>query len=302
MSDIKQQIESNKYGIKIAVIPVELLKDIKSDIVKLRESEELNGFQQWIMNDAYVLELPDPEPDFTAKSIVIAISPRNMVRGIFNYKNKKAEHIFDMSQDGVNDFIHGVFNSNGYKLQSIDWFPQKRLAVRSGLAEYGRNNIVYADGMGSFLALDTYKSDMPCDEKYTWREVKNMDLCDGCNLCIENCPTKAILPDRFLIDNVKCLTAVNENGTEPFPDWIPKTAHHRIVGCFRCQDICPKNQEILNNITETLEFSEEETNLLLSGTPIENLPQMLKDKAYKYNISGHYESTPRNLSAMLENI
>ena len=300
MSDIKTEIESR--GIKIGVVPVEVLKDIKKDIIKLKENEELNGFQKWITNEAYVLELPDPEPDFTAKSIVICVAPFKMVKGILNHNNKKAEHIFEFSQPGIGDFIKDAFTSHGYKLEYIHWFPQKRLAVRSGLAEYGRNNIVYADGLGSFFEIATYKSDMPCDDEYTWREVKTMDLCDSCRLCIENCPTKAILPERFLIDNEKCLTAVNEQGTDPFPEWVPKTAHHRLTGCFRCQDICPKNQDILNNITETVEFSEEETNLLLSGTPLENLPQALAEKIHKYSMNWYYASIPRNLNAMLQNI
>jgi len=198
--------------------------------------------------------------------------------------------------------VRDIITSNGYKLEYIHWFPQKRFAVRGGLSEYGRNNITYMDGMGSFFEFATFKSDMPCDGEYTWREVKNMDLCDGCNLCINNCPTKAILPGRFLIDNEKCLTRYNEYGTEPFPEWIPETAHHRLIGCFKCQDICPKNQEILNNITETAEFSEDETELLLSGTPIENLPQDLVDKVRKYGMEYYYASIPRNLNAMLQNI
>ena len=298
MQNIIKEIEP--HGIKISVVPVEVLRDIKDDIIKLRETEELNGFQKWITNEAYVLELPDPEPDFTAKSIIITAAPFKLIRGIFNYNGKKAENIFDVEQNNID--IKAIFTSHGYKLEYIHWFPQKRLAVRSGLSEYGRNNIAYTDGMGSFFGIATFKSDMPCDEEYIWREVKNMDLCENCNLCIENCPTKAILSDRFLIDNEKCLTSINESGTDPFPEWVPKTAHHRLSGCFKCQDICPKNQGILNNITETAEFSEEETNLLLSGAPIETLPQTLSDKIHKYNMNWYYTSIPRNLSAMLENI
>ena len=291
--------EIEARSIKIKVVPVEMLKDIKADITRLKGNEELNGFQQWIVNEGYVLELPDPEPDFTAKSIIIAAMPFNLVRAVFNHGGKKAEHIFELSQDGADEFINGAFSAHGYKLQEIGWFPQKRFAVRSGLAEYGRNNIAYVDGMGSFFGIATYKSDMPCDE-YTWRDVQNMDSCNDCRRCIENCPTGAILPDRFLIDIEKCLTAHNERGSEPFPDWIPKTAHHRLIGCYKCQDICPKNQDILNKINETIEFSEEETGLLLSGEPIENMPETLADKVHKYGMGHYYESVPRNLSAMFE--
>ena len=162
MQNIKQQIES--HGIKISIVPVEVLKDIKEDIIKFRENENLNGFQRWITNDAYVLELPDPEPDFTAKSIIIIIAPRKLVRAVFYCNNRKAYDILELSDSSFSgEAVKNTFESRGYKIQEIFWFPQKRFAVRSGLAEYGRNNIVYSDGMGSFLGIDTYKTDMPCD-------------------------------------------------------------------------------------------------------------------------------------------
>jgi epoxyqueuosine reductase len=198
-------------------------------------------------------------------------------------------------------FVDEAFKSRGYKLEYIFWLPMKRLAVRSGLAEYGRNNIVFSEGLGSFVGLAAYKSDIPCGEEYTWREVKNMNICDDCRLCIDNCPTKAIQAGRFLIDNEKCLTKINDAGTEPFPDWVPATAHHRITGCIRCQDICPKNKDIISSISETVDFSDEETNLLLAGTPIENLPESLAEKARRFGMEGYYASIPRNLKAMLEN-
>jgi len=170
------------------------------------------------------------------------------------------------------------------------------------LAEYGRNNICFVDGMGSLITLFVFISDMPCDKEYTWREVKNMDICNTCNLCRKNCPTGAILADRFLIDNEKCLSAINEFGTEPFPDTVPKSAHHRIVNCSHCQDICPKNKGRFDDMAETVYFSEEETALLLSGVKYEKLPKELSEKIDIYGMKWFYESLPRNLKALFDNI
>jgi len=302
MSDIKAEIESR--DVRMRVVPVKVLADIEKDIAHLREHEELNGFQKWIVNDAYVLKLPVPEPDFTAKSIVITATPSAMtfVQAVFRHGNKTASDLFDYPQSGAGDVVAETFASRGYKLQYIHWFPQKRFAVRSGLSEYGRNNLAYTGGMGSFCGIATYKSDMPCGD-YTWREVKNMTACDDCRLCLDNCPTGAIQSERFLLDNEKCLTKHNESGTAPFADWIPKTAHHSLIGCLRCQNICPKNQEVLSRITiaETIEFSEEETGHLLAGTPIENLPKTLADKVHLCWMHHYYASIPRNLAAMFEN-
>ena len=108
MKNIINEIELR--GIKISIVPVEVLKDIKEDIIKLSESEELNGFQKWITNEAYVLELPDPEPDFTAKSIIITAAPFKLICGIFNHNGKKAEHIFDVEQNNVD--IKAIFESH----------------------------------------------------------------------------------------------------------------------------------------------------------------------------------------------
>jgi epoxyqueuosine reductase len=36
---------------------------------------------------------------------------------------------------------------------ALSLLPLKSLAVRSGLAAYGRNNVCYVPGMGSFLEL-----------------------------------------------------------------------------------------------------------------------------------------------------
>ncbi|MCL2774872.1 MAG: 4Fe-4S binding protein [Oscillospiraceae bacterium] len=295
---IKEEVES--HGIKMSIVPVGVLNDIKEDILNFKEKEHLNGFQKWITNEAYVLELPDPEPDFTAKSIVITATPFRMIKAFFKHKNKQAYHIFEFAKDGTQEFITDIFTSHGYKLQNIPWFPRKRLAVRSGLTEYGRNNITYADGMGSYFGIETYKSDMPCGE-YTWREVKNMTVCDNCGICIDNCPTGSIRRDRFLIDNEICLSHIFEMG-QPLPDGLPKLNHHRLGGCYCCQDMCPKNLEILSNITETVEFSEEETNLLLSGTPIQNLPQNLSDKIHKYYMNNYYDVIPQNLDVLFQNV
>ncbi len=50
--------------------------------------------------------------------------------------------------------------------------------------------------------------------------------------------------DRFLIDNTRCLTYLNEVGKEydGFPEWAPPSAHHTAYGCSRCLEVCPENR------------------------------------------------------------
>ena len=76
----------------------------------------------------------------------------------------------------------------------------KRLAVKSGLAVYGRNNITYVEGLGSLYSFARYFSDVEGD-KDNWMERPHGGAMTHCWACVKNCPTGAIRKDRFIIDN-----------------------------------------------------------------------------------------------------
>ncbi|NLA87304.1 MAG: 4Fe-4S binding protein, partial [Clostridiales bacterium] len=182
------------------------------------------------------------------------------------------------------------------------WLPNKRLAVCSGLAEYGRNNITYIDDWGNFFTLYSYFTDMPCDGEYAWCEIKNMELCASCGVCIKSCPTKAIRENRFLIDNETCFTHFEES-EQPFPDWLPDRAYQSVFGCFRCQEVCPKNRNVLNNIETTVKFDETETGLLMAGTPRSEMPESMVGKLNMLGIDDwRLRIMPKGLKAIFERV
>jgi len=94
--------------------------------------------------------------------------------------------------------------SRGYRAARIA-APKKLLAVRSGLARYGRNNIAYVEGLGSYHRLAVFCSDRPCDGDQ-WMEPRMLDRCKHCQACQRGCPTGAIAADRFLLHAERCLT------------------------------------------------------------------------------------------------
>ena len=112
-----------------------------------------------------------------------------------------------------------VLESGGYRAAKAV-LPKKLLAVRSGLAAYGKNNITYVPGMGSFHGLVAVFSDLPAPEG-TWRDAEMMEACHKCAACRRHCPTGAIDADRFLLRAERCLTFHNEKPVDvPFPGWI----------------------------------------------------------------------------------
>jgi epoxyqueuosine reductase len=297
--------EIEKNGDRAAVVPVGRLADLRRDVEAMQARGDLNHFQKTILSGIYSLELP--ETGFEIRSIVIVASPSPArVPLLFAWEGRLVPLAIPASYTGKNrtprrieGSLNDLLNPRGLHAQYAPKLPHKLLAVRSGLGAYGRNNICYVEGMGSFLNLNPFTTDVPCEEDL-WQEICQMDLCRTCQACLQHCPTGAILPDRFLIDNERCLTYFNEAGSEwDFPQWIDPTSHHTLYGCMRCQAACPMNRLTLANSAELVEFSEEETSILLERTPYEQLPAGLKLKIDRLDAAEYLGAMPRNLRAVL---
>jgi epoxyqueuosine reductase len=240
-----------------------------------------------------------------ARSLIVVAMPRPPTRAIFNWNGKEGSFMlpptytaYDEKRLHVERLVAEAVGKGGYKI-ATPLLPLKLLATQSGLADYGRNNIVYVQGMGSFLRLTAVYSDMPC-ESDEWQEPKVMCRCKDCDLCRRACPTGAICPDRFLLHAEKCLTYHNEKeATIPFPEWIKPEWHNCIVGCIRCQAACPENKPFLKIVGETAEFTEEETRQLLVGVAPEQLPTETVAKMRLLSLTDYYEQLPRNLGVLL---
>jgi len=238
-----------------------------------------------------------PPPELAnARSLIVVAMPRPPTRATFTWKGKTQSFTlpptytaYDEKRIYVERTVAEEVGKDGYKAATV-MLPLKLLAVRSGLAEYGRNNIAYVSGMGSFMRLTAVYSDKPC-EKDTWQEARMMKQCEACDLCRKACPTSAISPDRFLLRAEKCLTFHNEKkGSVPFPDWIKPEWHNCIVGCIRCQAACPENKAFLQQVGETAEFDEAETKLLLKDVPVEQIPAATLEKLKRLSLTDYFDA------------
>ena len=119
---------------------------------------------------------------------------------------------------------------------------EKAWAARSGLGWIGKNTCLIHPKFGSFVFIGEILTDLELEPDH----VSVNDLCGGCELCIENCPTGAILSPQVL-DSRKCIsyqTIENRSGIpielkEHFQDWI--------FGCDICQEVCPWNRKALSH-------------------------------------------------------
>lgn len=174
--------------------------------------------------------------------------------------------------------------------------PLKQLAVRSGLATYGRNNIAYVDGYGSFHQLLAFYCELALDDH--WRPLQMLRECKGCSICLQACPTGAIRRNDFIIDPGRCLTLFNELPA-PIPSWIPSSAHNALVGCLQCQLTCPGDEEVLRDSWDLGTVSERETAALLGGDPDVKTRKALLEKFKRISGGDDLHFIARNLRLVL---
>jgi epoxyqueuosine reductase len=170
--------------------------------------------------------------------------------------------------------------------------------VKSGLAQYGKNNITYVPGFGSYHRLVAFATDRSWQED-SWSESKMMKICETCNKCRENCPTHCIPTDRFLLHVENCLTWHNER-EDDLVSWIKPEWHHMLIGCMRCQLVCPVNRDQLNRIVPGVAFSEEETARLLQKSPWDTLSDETRRKLTEIAMDDSYEVLARNLEVLIK--
>jgi epoxyqueuosine reductase len=238
-----------------------------------------------------------------AKSLIIVSVPQPQVQVAFDWKGKCCPIIipptYAFSTDKhVANLLEAYLEPQGYQLKKVR-LPEKLLAVRSGLAQYGKNNITYVKEMGSFHRPAVFITDFPCPEE-SWGEPSALEHCEKCTACMKACPTDAIGSDRFLLHAERCITFHNERRAE-FPDWLSPAWHNCLVGCMICQKVCPANKDVVKWIEESARFDHQETDFLLDERPRSEMPRDMITKLEQLGLMEYFDVLGRNLKVLLEN-
>jgi len=297
VSELMQEV--SRHGDRLQIIPISRIGDLKADIEEYRSTEELNSFQTYLLRDKFTYEMP--AADFPIRSVLLLAIPHPMYAEVLlthDGKTIRCKSLVMSDFRGTEEYLTKALSYRGYHLIAAPEIPLKRLAVRTGMSIYGRNNITYIEGMGSQFSYFAFYSDIIA-ESDPWRGIRVAPSCKNCTACLRSCPTGAIRSDRFLIDNERCLSYLNENKGE-FPAWVPITAHHCLYDCLHCQIICPMNMPFIQTPVSLYEFSEDETRQLLSATPREQLSPDLVDRIDLLGLSEWPDGLSRNILALFE--
>lgn len=127
---------------------------------------------------------------------------------------------------------------------------------REQLASYGigsrmDNQLLYLKPYGTYINLQGAMLSLSEPVEYTPRRTPE-DVCDHCGLCQTVC--FGAIQGNFAFDWTRCVHTYMEG--DPIPEdamkWLPS-----LLGCMRCQSVCPKNPQnavpIPEPIRETLD-------------------------------------------------
>lgn len=285
---------------KGAVVPISRFEDLR------REMEELKSEVHHVWSDWMAEVMSIGEPGFTPRSLIAVITPSPKVMLQFNDRGRVVHCVMPPYYTGectvgvkVLQYINAFLTPLGFSAADTGRLPLKLLAVRCGLARYGRNNISYSAEFGSHMRLLAYVSDLPCGDA-PWFETRRMEKCETCRACVEACPMGAMDLKQRVINASVCLTQKNENPGE-FPDWIPEDAHNSLIGCMKCQDCCPGNGPVKDRVIRGTSFTEEETAEILNHKGDKPYSAPLAAKLEEAGINPDFwPLLPRNLSVLLK--
>jgi len=107
-----------------------------------------------------------------------------------------------------------VITEKGFKSEPVGWwgYPHggviglKRVAVRAGLGQQGKNTLLLDPKVGHRIRLAALWTNAPLTPTGPGvYEEKEHPLCKSCNACIDACPVKGLLEPYRLLEPHRCL-------------------------------------------------------------------------------------------------
>jgi len=130
--------------------------------------------------------------------------------------------------------------------------------------------------VGSWILLAEIICSLPLEP-----DQPSLDQCGTCTLCLDACPTSALVAPRVL-DATKCVSYLTIEYRGAIPEEHREGIGNHLFGCDVCQEVCPWNAAAPHandrwparpglsvlKLAELAESSDEELTDLIAGTPL----------------------------------
>jgi epoxyqueuosine reductase len=148
---------------------------------------------------------------------------------------------------------------NGFAARAyVDTGPvAERVAAKyAGLGWLAKNTCLINEQLGSWLFLGVILTTLELAPSLARDEAPPPDLCGNCRLCIDACPTEAIV-EPYVLDARRCISYLTIELRGSIPEEFRAPMGRMVFGCDICQDVCPWNRKA--PATSELRFQPRET-------------------------------------------
>lgn len=119
----------------------------------------------------------------------------------------------------------------------------RAVAERAGIGWSGKNCSIITPEFGSYVYLGEMITNIPFEP-----DEPIEDGCGDCTLCLDICPTGALIEGGRL-NAQRCIAFLTQTKGS-LPEEFRTEIGNRVYGCDTCQTICPKNKGMHNRIHE----------------------------------------------------
>lgn len=237
---------------------------------RLRRSQELgyhSGFEKGTIE-----ERTEPKVLFPEAASIISIAVAYPAKMIDSPKNTKGERRGVFCRASWGKDYHHVLRERLAKLQEfikqeaphfdgklmVDTgeLADKAVAERAGIGFSAKNTLIITPEFGSYVYLGELITNIPFEP-----DTPIEDGCGDCTICIDVCPTDAIVQGGQL-NSQRCIAFLTQ-----VKDFVPEEFRtkigNRLYGCDTCQAVCPWNKGVDFHLHEEVEPEPELTKPLL---------------------------------------
>lgn len=267
-----QKIKERAYAEGFHLVGIVRARVLEQERERLLEwlERRLQGEMRWMEREP--LKRTDPRLILPSAQSVVAVA--------LNYYTPH-EHAYDASTGKISRYAWGddYHDVVGEKLKRLlawileEWpeaegkvcvdiqpMMDKAWGTRAGLGWIGKHSNLITREYGSWVFLGELI--LSLELKPDAERVE--DHCGTCTLCIEACPTGAIV-EPYVVDSNRCIShATIELRAPEIPESVASNLEGWLYGCDICQDVCPWNRFEQRTSESRFEPREDNVNANLS--------------------------------------